>query len=143
MFEQILNIVLTALLTTVFLVFAMRWLFKNIAGSISSLTHLGGKLAGEASGSRRASKAVTQDVAKSILGSPQLSGIKMIAGQLGIDIDQMVEDHGAIETMNGITQVLGMLGIDPTSFLSQGLGSLTKGFKIGENKQVSELSKFG
>lgn len=124
MFELVLNIVATSLLTAFIIFMSMRWLFGKIAESIGGFTNLGAKVAGEVSGMRRSTKAVRNKVASDVLEGPNLAGLKMLASQFGFDIDGMIAQHGAEETLAGITQVLAMLGLNPTDLLSKGIGSL-------------------
>ena len=72
-------------------------------------------------------KAVVSDAAEMVLSSPQLAGIKMVAEQVGFDIDAMVEKHGPAGALQGFTQLLAMLGIK----LPDVLGALTSGEGIG------------
>lgn len=134
----IINILVTSVLSALFTAISLRWVFSKISGSISSLTHLGGKIAGEASGNMRATKAVREDLAEGFLGGPNLAGLKMIAGQFGFDIDTMIEEHGAENTLAGIIQILQMVGIDPMKLLSQGLGGITKNLLGGSGTTSSE-----
>lgn len=137
--QQIVNIFLTSLLTAFFLFLSLRWIFGKL---INPLTHLGAKMAGESSGFNRASKAVTEDAAEGILNSPNIAGLKMIASQLGFDIDGMIEDHGAVETLAGITQVLAVVGINPQDLLMKGIGSLGKNL-LGQESQSTTGNPYG
>lgn len=126
MIQTILIIVTTSMLSALFTLIGLRWVLLKALEGISGLTHLGAKIAGEASGFRGASKAVAEEAAAGVLTGPQLSGIKMLASQLGFDLDAMIEEHGATETLAGITQLLQMIGIDPMELLNRGVGGLTK-----------------
>lgn len=82
---------------------------------------------GKAGVESRSQKAVVSDAAEMVLSSPQLAGIKMVAEQVGFDIDAMVEKHGPAGALQGFTQLLAMLGIK----LPDVLGALTSGEGIG------------
>jgi hypothetical protein len=95
---------------------------EEISEGISSLTHLGAKVAGARSGESRKRKAIVNDMAQGFLNSPKMTGLKLIGKQLGFDLDAMVEEHGAAETMQGLSQLAGMVGIDITQFVSGNIG---------------------
>lgn len=143
MFEQTINNIPTILLTAATIFILLRFLFNKITSSFSSLTSLGAKYAGNQSGMIRAGKAVTNEAAMQFLNSPQIGGLKMIASQLGFDLDGMIEDHGAVETLTGITQLLNIVGIDPMTLMTQGIGGLTKNLKGEKDLLKSGLSQFG
>lgn len=143
MFQQLPNILATSLLTAVFILVPLRWIFGKLAKPLSGFAKLGAKIAGEKSGFLGASNAVKNSVASGILNSPQISGLKMIAKQFGFDLDEMIADHGEAETLAGLTQILQMVGIDPAQLLSQGLGSLGKDFLGSSNNSKPVLSSFG
>lgn len=77
---------------------------------------LGGK-----SAEGRADRAVVDDLATDMLNSPQLSTLKMGADLIGIDMEAYVEKHGALGTIQGLTQIAGLLGIDINQLLAGGL----------------------
>lgn len=135
--ELSVNIMLTSALTCGLLFLILRWLFGKIFSGLSSFTSLGAKVAGEKSGFNRASKVVMEDAAEGILGSGQLGGIKMLASQFGFDLDSMIEEHGAVETLSGITQLLGILGINPTDLITKGLAGIGKNLLSGQKQSSS------
>lgn len=124
MLDTLFIIVATSLLTAGLVFLSLRFVFSKIVGGISGLTSLGAKVAGENSGLIRGNRAATEEVASKILNSPNLAGLKMIASQAGFDIDEMIEEKGALNTLSGLQQVLGMLGVDVNQILTQGLGSV-------------------
>lgn len=79
---------------------------------------------GQKSGESKKQKAMVDKIATQVLDSPNLAGLKMLGKQLGIDVDAMVEEEGAVETLSGIQQLAGMLGIDISKFLTQGAKGL-------------------
>ncbi len=95
------------------------------------------------SGDNRATRAVANEAAEQFLSGPKMAGLKMVASQFGFDIDSMIEEHGAVNTLMGLQQIAGMLGIDIMQIAEQGLGSLTKGLntKNVDNRHVSALAK--
>jgi len=98
-----------------------------VLSGLNPFTKLGAKLAGETSGFVRGSKAVSEDMAKDILGSPQIQGIKVLADQFGFDINSYIEDHGALATLSGAQQLAGLLGINLMDVIEGGIGAVTKG----------------
>lgn len=116
---------------------SLRWIFSKFMGGISGLTRLGASLAGQQSGFNRASKAVTEEAAQGILTGPQMAGINFIADKLGFNIESMIEEHGATQTLAGITQLLSMVGIDPQKILTEGIGSMAKGL-LGQSSTVKQ-----
>lgn len=89
---------------------------------------------GKESGRVRAEKATTEDIAQQVLSNPQIQGWKMIAKTaLGIDLDEMIEEHGAVETLAGLKQIGETLGIDITQLLVQG----AKGINTTTDKGVT------
>lgn len=76
---------------------------------------------GKESGKSRAQDATTEALAQGVLSGPNLAGIKLAAKGLGVDIDGMIEEYGAVETLAGAKQLGDMLGIDILGVLSQGL----------------------
>ena len=79
---------------------------------------LGGK-----SGEARSDKAVVDSLATDILDGPQFASLKMGADLIGVDIDSYIEKHGAMGTIQGLSQIAGMLGIDINSIIGGGLQS--------------------
>lgn len=119
---QILNIVATSLLTTLLFFLMLRWLlpriFSEITGSLSSLTKLGAKVAGKQSGYNRAVQSVQKDALDALLNSPQAQGVKLLASQLGFDVDSYIEEHGAAPTIEALVGLADMFHIDIGSFLT-------------------------
>jgi len=153
------NIILTVLIQTVVIVvigiFAYRKLKLDLSDTIDGVLDMFSgifekplvkqsmSVLGKKSAESRAEKRVVDDVATQILDSPQIAGYKMMAKEaLGVDIDGMVEEYGAPQTLMGIQQILGMLGIDLTSALSGGLG---KGLNIttGSGNTINPYMKRG
>ena len=79
---------------------------------------------GKHSGESRAMDAVVEDAATQVLSSDKMQGIKLAARAIGIDLDGMIEDHGAVSTLQGLNQLAGMLGIDLTNISLSGLSQL-------------------
>ncbi len=138
--SALLNVVLTSALTAALIFLSFRWILNKIFNPMISA---GASLLGQKSGSNRATRAVTNEVAEQILSTPKLAGMKMIASNLGFDIDGMIEEHGALETLTGIQQVLSMLGIDVMKVAQEGLGGLTGTLKSGgsQHKNVFALAE--
>jgi len=143
MLTTFITIVLTSVLTAGLVFLSLRFVMGKIGSSISGLTSLGAKVAGTNSGFNRGSGAVSQEVAGKILNSPNLAGLKMIASQAGFDIDDMVEERGALQTLAGLQQVLGMLGVDVNQIMSEGLGSVVGNSLFGGGSGSSGSRKIG
>ena len=77
---------------------------------------LGGK-----SGEARSDKAVVDSLATDILNGPKFSALKMGADLIGVDVESYIEKHGAMGTIQGLSQIAGMLGIDINSIIGGGL----------------------
>lgn len=63
---------------------------------------------GKQSGDARSVRAVQDNIATNVIDQ-QLGGLKMIAGQLGFDVDEMIEQYGATSVLQGIQQFLPMV----------------------------------
>ena len=81
-------------------------------------------IAGKASGESRAKSAVVDELATDMMDSPQFAGIKMGADLLGVDMDSYISKHGAVGTLQGLTQIAGMLGIDVNQLLASGMSGI-------------------
>ena len=95
---------------------------------------------GKESGKVRTQEAVTNKLATQVLSGPQLAGLKMAAKAVGIDLDDMIEEYGAVETIQGLSQLGSMLGIDVSQLLSSGI---TQGINTqqGVSKTTGEYLK--
>ena len=83
----------------------------------ASMTNLG-KMGGAA----MKHKAISNKMALDILASPKMSALKMAAKMgLGIDIDQYIEENGAIETLGAANELGQLVGIDVMSIITGGL----------------------
>lgn len=76
---------------------------------------------GKKSGQSRSQKAIVDEVAKGIIDSPKFTTMKMAAEALGIDIDSMIEKHGAMGTITAFREIGSMIGLDLNQFLTKGL----------------------
>ena len=65
-------------------------------------------IAGKASGESRQNKAVVDSLATDILAGPQFAGLKMGADLIGIDVESYIEKHGAMGTIQGLSQIAGL-----------------------------------
>ena len=82
---------------------------------------------GSASGKARSESAVVDKLASDVLSGPKMSALKMGASAIGIDIDDYIEEHGAIGTLQGLQSIAGALGIDINQIIGGGLGELSGG----------------
>jgi microsomal dipeptidase-like Zn-dependent dipeptidase len=131
----VLDIILTVGLQSVILVvlgfFAYRFLARQINDTISAivenffsepLVKQSMSVLGKKSGEVRAEKATVDKMAKQVLNSPNLAGYKMLGKQLlGIDVDEMIDEEGAMNTIAGLRTLAQALGIDITQMIGQGL----------------------
>ncbi len=136
----IFNVVLTSALTAGFVFLSFRWILGKVFNPMISA---GASVLGMKSGDNRATRAVANEAAQQFLSGPKMAGLKMIASQLGFDIESMVEEHGAVNTLMGLQQIAGMLGIDIMQIAEKGLGGLTKGLNTNrsDSEHISALSK--
>lgn len=75
---------------------------------------------GSQGGQATANRALTDKIAMDMLNGPKLAGLKLIASGLGMDIDEYIEEHGAVNTLQSINALSGMVpGLD-LGFLMQG-----------------------
>lgn len=78
---------------------------------------------GKESGRVRAQEATTDALATRVLSGPALQGLKMAAkAALNIDVDEFIEEYGAVETLNGLKSLGDALNIDFTGLLTGGIG---------------------
>jgi hypothetical protein len=80
---------------------------------------------GKESGKVRAEKATTEAIAKQVLDNPNIQGWKMIAKTaLGIDLDEMIGEYGAVETLAALKQIGETMGINIPELITQGTKGL-------------------
>ena len=87
---------------------------------------------GKKSGESRANSAIVDQLASDVLSGPKFSAMKMGASALGINIDEYIEDHGAVGTLQGLQTIAGALGIDINQIIGGGMGELTGGSSGGQ-----------
>lgn len=80
---------------------------------------------GKASGEARSESAIVDKLATDVLSGPKFSALKMGASAIGIDIDDYIEEHGAVGTLQGLQSIAGALGIDINQIISGGMGEAT------------------
>lgn len=86
---------------------------------------------GKKSGEVRSLEAASNTAAEQILTGPKMAGIKMGLGALGIDLDDMIDKHGPVGALAGLTQLGSLIGIDVTKLISDGLEGLGSGLMGG------------
>ena len=69
----------------------------------------------------RSDKAIVDSLATDILDGPQFASLKMGADLIGVDVESYIEKHGAMGTIQGLSQIAGMLGIDINQIIGGGL----------------------
>lgn len=73
---------------------------------------------GSQGGQATANKALTDKIATDVLSGPKFAGIKLIADGLGMNIEEYIETHGAVNTLGAIQSLGGMIpGFDLGSML--------------------------
>ena len=82
---------------------------------------------GKRSGEVRRDSAVVDQLASDVLSGPKMSALKMGASAIGIDIDEYIEEHGAVGTLQGLQTIAGALGIDVNQIIGGGLGEMASG----------------
>lgn len=83
----------------------------------ASMTNLG-KMGGAA----MQNKSIINKMAMDVLDGPKFSGMKMAAKMgLNIDIDQYIEENGAVATLQAAQSLGQMLGVDVSQLMSGGL----------------------
>lgn len=75
---------------------------------------------GTKSGEVRGQTAMVDKIATDVLNGPKMGAIKLGAQALGLDLDGYVEEHGAMQTLQAMQSVAGMLGIDINTMLAGG-----------------------
>lgn len=82
----------------------------------ASMTNLG-----KQGGAAMQQKAIMNKMAMDYLDGPKIAGMKMIAKEaLNIDIDQYIEEHGAIQTFQAAQQLGQLAGVDVMKFMGGG-----------------------
>lgn len=77
---------------------------------------------GSQGGQATASRALTDSIAMDVLNGPKFAGLKLAAEAFGIDIDGRIENHGAVNTLNSIQSLAGMIpGFDLGSLMQGGM----------------------
>lgn len=86
----------------------------------------GMSIIGSQGGQAKAERGLVERIATDALNGPQFAAIKMGAKSvLGIDVDQYVEENGAMNTLAAVKQIAGALGIDVNKALLNGFGDLS------------------
>lgn len=76
---------------------------------------------GSQGGQATADRALTDKIALDVLNGPKFASLKLIASGIGMDVDAYIEQHGAVNTINAINSLGGMIpGLDLGSLLSGG-----------------------
>ncbi|GAI26120.1 unnamed protein product, partial [marine sediment metagenome] len=84
---------------------------------------------GSQGGQVTAERGLTNKIAMDVLNGPKFGGLKLAASAVGIDLDSYIQEHGAINTMNSISSLAGMIpGFDLGSILKGG-GNPSVGFE--------------
>ncbi len=77
---------------------------------------------GQASGKARGDSVMMDKIATDILSGPKFAGLKTAAKiGLGIDIDQYIEEDGAVKTLENMQGLASLVGIDIGQVMAGGL----------------------
>lgn len=83
----------------------------------ASMTNLG-----KQGGAAMQQKSIMNKMAMNVLDGPKLQGLKMVAKQaLNIDVDEYIEEHGPIATLQAAQGIGDLMGIDVMQALSGNL----------------------
>jgi len=142
-----LDVLLTSVLTlsgfSVILFAGFRFFEKRIYGIVDSIAELFTEsltqpavsramgILGKASGESRSNSAIVDKLATDVLSGPKFSAMKMGASAIGINIDDYIEEHGAVGTLQGLQTIAGALGIDINQIISGGMGEIAGGSSGG------------
>jgi len=135
-----LDVILTVGLTlggfAVILFSGFRYFKRDIYGMVDSIAELFTEslskpavsramgILGNASGESRSKSAIVDKLATDVLSGPKMSALKLGASAIGIDIDDYIEEHGALGTLQGLQTIAGALGIDVNSIIGGGIGEI-------------------
>jgi len=73
---------------------------------------------GKQSGEKRSNKAMVEGMAGDVLNSERLQGLKMALSFIGIDLDEYIGQYGPMQTLTGLQQLAGLVGLDVNQILS-------------------------
>lgn len=97
----------------------------------ASMTQLGKK-----GGAAMQQKSLVNKMAMDVLDGPKFAGLKMGAKTLlNIDVDQYIEENGAVATLQAAQSLGQMVGIDVTQLMSGGMNgaNLSVGHEANDN----------
>jgi hypothetical protein len=77
---------------------------------------------GKQGGDARAESALIDTMATDILDGPQFAAIRMGAEAMGLHLDEYIENHGALKTIQAAQQIAKVMGIDITKLDLGNLG---------------------
>lgn len=79
---------------------------------------------GKKSGVARQEEAAVDDAAVQVLSGPRMGAVKLALDAIGVDLDAMIEKHGAPATVSGLLQLGSMIGLDVPKLLSDGVSGV-------------------
>lgn len=138
------TVILTLTGFSVILLIGFRYFEKRLYGIVDSIAELFAEslsqpavsramgILGKKSGEVRSQSAVVDKLASDVLNGPKFSALKMGASAIGIDIEDYIEEHGAVGTLQGLQSIAGALGIDINSIIAGGVGEAASG-SAGDN----------
>ena len=136
MFDIVSTVVIISSFTGIFFV-GLKLFEKRIYGIVDAIGDIFSEILtkpavstafgilGSASGEARGNRAMADKLATDILNGPKFGALKMGASALGINIDDYIEENGAMNTITGLQSIAGALGININDILSSGAVGLT------------------
>lgn len=131
------DVILTIVIQTSIIIalgyFAYRFLAKKISETIEVIVEtlfaqpmVKGSMSvlGKKGAEAKHDKERVERIATQVLDGPQLQGWKTIAKTaLGIDVDEMIAEEGAVNTLTALKSIGDTLGIDIPGLIAQGPGA--------------------
>lgn len=77
---------------------------------------------GKKSGDTRQLNAAVDDIAKDALNNGDFAGIKLVAEQMGFNVEEYIEKHGAANTIQAVNQLGSMFGFDVKEMMAKNMG---------------------
>jgi tRNA threonylcarbamoyladenosine modification (KEOPS) complex Cgi121 subunit len=90
-------------------------------------------LIGSQGGEAKATSGLVDQMANDVLSSGQFQGIIAGAQMMGLNVEEYIEEHGAVKTIQAAQQLAKMLGIDIMKMDLSNIGSLAKPAQSSDN----------
>jgi len=131
--EAMLDIIITLLGFSGILVIALKIFERRMYNMVDSIGEIFSQILekpsvskamgilGKASGDARSQRAIIDDLAQDILAGPKFNALKMGASMIGINIDEYIQEHGALATLESLQTIGKTLGIDVNDIMAGGI----------------------